>query len=330
MPVSSARTQWQTFWWGPADPRLLSSLRIAFACVAIGVHGSWWPEIEPLLDARSSARLVFAPEAGRGLSLFSLGAVTGATAQWVHGLTLAPLVALLFGLGGRWMALLSWLVVLGWYQRLPGSSTGGDRLLRFALLYLSVGHCTAVWSVDAWLARRKGQRSPAQVPMLPIRLIQVQWAGMYLISGLEKAAGSTWRDGTAIHYALSNRAFARLGPLVDPVLATEVGAVVLQLSTWVVLAWELAFPLAMFGCRARRFALLLGVAIHIGIGLTMSIGPFTVVTLVGYLAFCNRPGVTSTALQRLGVLLQAIALQSSPADAESLPSPPPADFQETP
>lgn len=311
MPLAGLRSGWNCFWWGTTSPRLLALLRVVFALVAIWTHLSWWPEVELLLGPKSQSRLIWDPTAGRGFSLFHLAAHSGLTANQVHGITLIPLLAMLVGLGGRWATLLTWVVVLGWYQRTSGASTGGDRLLRFALLYLCVGRCTAVWSVDAWLAHRRGQSRPHRVGVLPVRLIQVQWAGMYLVSGLEKAGGSSWRAGTAIHYAASNRSFARLGDLLDPVLASAEGALLLQLATWTVLVWELAFPLAMLGRRSRTVALMVGIAVHLGIGLTMAIGPFTLVTLAGYLAFCDRPGVVSRLLHRNDKPLNGPEMQSS-------------------
>lgn len=316
MPLARLQSYWNRFWWGTTSPRLLAALRVTFALIAIWTHLSWWPEVEQLLAPQSQARLIWDPTAGRGFSIFHLAAHSSLPAVAVHGLTLIPLLAMLVGFGGRWATLLTWLVVLGWYQRTSGASTGGDRLLRFALLYLCTGRCTAVWSVDAWLSNRRGQIGPHRVGVLPVRLIQVQWAGMYLISGLEKAAGSSWRAGTAIHYAASNRSFARLGDLLDPVLASAEGSLLLQLATWTVLVWELAFPLAMLGRRSRTIALLVGIAVHLGIGLTMAIGPFTLVTLAGYLAFCDRPGVVSRLLHGNGKPLIGPEMQSPNPDVE--------------
>jgi len=285
--VSVGRIQrwWWNFWWGPAHPGVPAALRIGLATVAIWAHLSWWPEVDTLLDVEGQARNVVDWSVGRGYSVYSISGVTGDLAHVVHALGLVPLVALLVGFGGRWTSVLAWLVVLGWYQRVPGASTGGDRLLRFGLLYLSTGHTTAAWSVDAW---RRKTPSPSSVSRLPVRLIQVQWAAMYALSGLDKARGSTWRDGTALHYALSSRTFDRLDGLLHPILESTAWAPILQAATVAVLVWELAFPaLVVFG-RTRWIALLVGIFVHVGIGVTMSVGPFTLVTLVGYLAFFDR------------------------------------------
>ena len=67
----------------------------------------------------------------------------------------------------------------------------------------------------------------------------------------------------------------------------------------------------------------MGVLIHLGIGLTMSIGPFTLVTIVGYIAFLDRP---TPLARRLGLTLEpppAPTVQSSRAPDESVDITPP-------
>ena len=287
--LSRARAWWWRLWWGPVDARPLAAVRIAMALAAICLHLTWWADLETLLARDGIARLVVDLPAGRGLTVFALPWAKGTGAHLLHALTLLPLLGLLVGWKSRWMALLSWLVVVGWYQRIPGASTGGDRLLRFALFYLSLGSCGAVWSVDARARATSTLAHPApQIPALPLRLIQVQWAAMYLMSGLAKASGSRWLDGTALHYAMSNLTFARAPELMAVLTSTPALVPVLKVATWSVLAWELAFPLLVTLRRGRWFALSVGILIHLGIGLTMSVGPFTVITVLGYLAFLDR------------------------------------------
>jgi len=256
---------------------------MAFA--AILLHLAWWTDLDLLLAHDAMPRLVVDLPVGRGLTVFALPFASGRWAHLLHAATLLPLVGLLLGWRSRWMALLSWLVVVGWYQRVPGASTGGDRLLRFALFYLALGRCGAVWSLDA------RDKPASTVPALPLRLIQVQWAAMYLLSGIDKAAGSRWIDGTALHYAMSNLTFARLPELLTPITSSAALVPVLKAATWVVLAWELAFPLLISHRGGRRIALLIGIVVHLGIGVTMSVGPFTAVTLLGYLAFLDGGGL---------------------------------------
>lgn len=274
--------RWTHWWFGPVDARLLAALRIAVAAVALTVHASWWWELDILLDANGLAPLRVELWRGRGWTVFALPWARDHAAL-VHGLTVLPLVGLLLGWRSRSMAVLSWMVVLGWYQRVPGASSGGDRLLRYALLFLATGPCGAAWSLDA----RKWPAST--VPMLPLRLVQLQWCVMYLSTGLDKLQGAPWVDGTALHWSLSSRTFARF-PDADlhTIGENTFGQAVLAVSTWLVLGWELVFAGAVWTRRGRGIVLLVGLLVHSGIGLLMSVGPFTLVAMVGYLAFLDR------------------------------------------
>lgn len=294
--LSRLRRLWWRFWWGPVDARPLAAVRIAMALAAICLHLDWWTNLETLLARDGMPRLVVDLPAGRGLTVFALPWATGTGAHLLHALTLLPLLGLLVGWKSRWMAMLSWLVVVGWYQRVPGASSGGDRLLRFALFYLALGQCGAVWSLDA------RSRATPMVPGLPLRLIQLQWTAMYLLSGLAKASGSRWIDGTALHYAMSNLTFARAPELLASITSSPTLVPVLKVATWSVLAWELAFPLLVVLRRGRWLALSAGLLIHLGIGLTMSVGPFTAISVLGYLAFLDRsrPGEPTQQASSIG------------------------------
>jgi len=53
--------------------------------------------------------------------------------------------------------------------------------------------------------------------------------------------------------------------------------------TWIVLVWELGFPFFLFMPALRLPVLGLGVAFHLGTGLTMRLGPFPLYMLCLYL-----------------------------------------------
>ena len=122
------------------------------------------------------------------------------------------------------------------WNAVPLSSAAGVfRVFLFCLVWVD---CGRVWSVDRWLARRRGAVEPVSEPALPIwplRLLRFQVCLIYLNSGVWKLFGAPWRDGTAMYYALSHSQFGRFPSppeMLDPVLA---------LGTYAVLLWELAF-----------------------------------------------------------------------------------------
>ena len=108
------------------------------------------------------------------------------------------------------LALAASLVQLSW-NYLPLS--GAHHAFQAVLFCLVWADCGAVWSVDAWLARRRdghvGTVRPPRYPIAPLRLIRVQVALIYLSSGLWKLFNPQWRDGSAVHYVLSNNVYHR-------------------------------------------------------------------------------------------------------------------------
>ena len=97
-----------------------------------------------------------------------------------------------------------------------------------------------------------------------------------------KFAYPTWRDGSAVYWSLNLNVFHRfpwpLPPAADPVVS---------LLTWGTLAFELSFPVLVCFRRTRAAVLLGGIGLHLGLGLTMELGPFSLVMIAGYAAFLD-------------------------------------------
>jgi hypothetical protein len=145
-----------------------------------------------------------------------------------------------------------------------------DRLAAFTvtklapavLLALAVSPCGQRWSVDAWLARRKGRQTPIEVSGGAVRFFQILLAVFYCASGLAKARGGwlshplvLWTHvhdsyQTAMSWAVANAAPAWLWTL-------------LQAGT---LGFEVGAPLWLGWAKTRRYAVVWAVAMHLLIG----------------------------------------------------------------
>src|SRR5204863_1426408 len=105
---------------------------------------------------------------------------------------------------------------------------------------------------------------------------------IYTFSALAKW-GPTWRDGTAIHYALHCDQFSRpLGTWMGnlPVAITRV----LTQGTWLLEAAALPMIVSPLGQPWFRRGALIGLSLlQVGIGLTMRIGTFSATMLVSHL-----------------------------------------------
>ena len=147
--------------------------------------------------------------------------------------------------------------------------------------------CTRALSIDAWIRARRGRPILPTVPATAHRVIQLQTIIIYGMSGLDKLEGSTWRSGTAVYYAMSNLNFNRFPGLLDPLLAWRPMQFLMQIGTWVTLAWELLFPILVLFAPTRLIAILIGVGVHTGIGAFVMVGSFSLGIMWTYLAFLD-------------------------------------------
>jgi hypothetical protein len=149
----------------------------------------------------------------------------------------------------------------------------------FCLVWADTGR---LWSVDALRARRPVSEPLPLQPVWPLDLIRCQIAAIYGASGLWKLFGPTWRDGSAVHYALNLDIFNRFPGEIPPSAAW-----ILMGATYGVLAWELAFPVLVCFRRTRRFTLAAGVALHLGLWATLELGTFSWIMIASYVAFLD-------------------------------------------
>jgi hypothetical protein len=208
-------------------------------------------------------------------------------------------LAWLVGLYTRAASLVAWLVWISMVGRQPLLYALPDQLHTALATLLVVMPAGRGWSLDA---RFRGKRRP--VPVWCRRVIQLQIAVVYVATGALKS-GETWKDGTALYYALVNpynRHFE-----IDRALAL-VQPWVLRPATWAVLVWEVAFGgflllhwlREMLG-RPRRFPDLrkpflgFGVLMHLGIQSLLYVAWFTPLMVASYAAFLTPGEVTRLA-----------------------------------
>jgi hypothetical protein len=175
----------------------------------------------------------------------------------IYGLTLASLGSMTVGLWTRWTTLLSWVLVGQLYRYSTIFYNGGDLVIQ-AFIFLAV-LCPwgEAYSVDSWRRRRRAILTGAstipslrRIPAWPQRLMMLQLTLIYVATGLSKS-GETWRDGTALYYALNLDHFYRVPVqgLVTWLQYTDV----LPLLTWATRWWEILFPLALLGAALRGY-----------------------------------------------------------------------------
>lgn len=235
---------------------------------------------------------------GSGLVAW-LGGPTRSVMHGLYGLALASTLAVALGLGGRvstFVALQTYLAVAYANPHVVG---GYDLLITNALWLLVLGNGNATLSLDAKL--RTGRFvSAAQVAAWPRYLAVFQLVVVYTTTGLHKLSAD-WLpagDFAALYHVFQDPTWRRFDmrwtASVYPL--TQLGTAVtwlFEVGAPVLLLWFYARATAERGGRLRRaFAArdlrvgftALGVCLHVGILLTLDVGPFSLVALSYY--FC--------------------------------------------
>jgi Vitamin K-dependent gamma-carboxylase len=272
---------WRRHWFAEAPPHVFAAFRIA-----VGVAGCL--TMLGMLDVRlllSTDGIMPPIDRGfLGIRAAIARADLGLLAGWtVWSANFFVYAALTVGWRTNVMSLLAFVVSWGliWWNPLPLSAA--QHLIHSLTLYLVLSDTGLVWSMDAWLAARRGRPLAATPrPVWPLRLLQYQVCVMYVGAALYKLLDPAWRDGTALHYVLNYNTFQRIPgqvpPSFDPVLA------VLGFTT---LAWEGLFPLAFLTRTLKRVFVLIGVGMHVGMWALLDLGAFTPTVLAAYVAFID-------------------------------------------
>ncbi|MGW6274115.1 HTTM domain-containing protein [Streptomyces sp. NPDC055060] len=210
-----------------------------------------------------------------------------------YGLAVVVSALYLVGWHTRLMAVLFAFVVAGFYMRSSVAGSGFELLSLLFANYLVLCASGRRWS---WDARRAARKRPGPVsPYEELRrrvVTAVHNAGMALIAfqvmvvygtaALYKIRGSTWRDGSALHYALRLDDFATFPELSDWLAGQGSW---LALLAYVTVGSQLLFPVLVFMPRLKYAVLVVMVGTHLGIGLLMALPLFSAITVVGDLVF---------------------------------------------
>jgi len=204
----------------------------------------------------------------------------------LFGIAGALAIALLVGFETRLAAIGSWLMLVSIQHRVPPILSGAEVLLRMLLFWAMFLPLGRAWSLDGWLAQRRGNATPdARAPVLSVAsaTIMLQMGLMYLFSAIFKS-NAQWLHGQAL-----------AGILVHDFYASPPAAFFLQFPrlltamTCGTLILEWAAPVLLFFPRATarlRLAVIAAlVVMHLGISLCLEVGLFSYVALAGLALF---------------------------------------------
>jgi hypothetical protein len=285
---------WQRFWFKPVPAHVYALLRILFGlagCATLvglsNLSAFWDPNgFVPDGDGTLGVKAF--------LLAHNLGQLGGRVLYFASAASFVSMTVGYRSNAAVVSSLLTSLVHLSW-NYLPLS--GANAVVQVVLFCLVWADCGSVWSVDAWLARRRGRQTirderAVGSTIAPLRLIRFQIALVYLTSAFWKIYSPLWRDGSAVHYVLNSNVYHRFPEFLAPNLEW-----LATVATYSTLFWEGTFPFMLLFAPTRRLALCAGVLIHLGMFSLMEVGPFHFVMLSGYVAFLDPSTVPGMASQ---------------------------------
>jgi hypothetical protein len=273
---------WNRFFFGPISARPLGAFRIVFSLLVLAnlailsVDMDYWLTDQGVLKGNEAKELA-------GPLRWSL-LQTYQDPQTVHAVfaaTAVLAVVVAVGWHTRVASALLYFALMSIHHRNLSAVCGADSLLVILAFSLMLSPSGAAYSIDAWLkARKRGTSAEPLIIPWAQRLIQIQLTVVYVATAMLKCNGSTWFDGTAIHYIILNVEIGRfwLASLSEYPL-------IINALTHGALLTEVVLPLFLWYRPTRRWAILLGIALHIGIHLTVNIPIFGELMLVCYLTF---------------------------------------------
>ncbi len=175
---------------------------------------------------------------------------------------------LLVGWHTRTAAVIAWFLQMTFRHTAATTMYGADsfaHIILFYLMWMPVGHA---WSMDQSSGRVSGEPSPWA--RLSIRTIQLHLCLVYLISGVEKAAGWDWWNGEAIWCSLMRRDLCAYD--MSWLAEYPFIAVLLCLGTLVV---EIGYAAFVWPSRTRVLWAISTLGLHVGIGIFMGLAVFS-------------------------------------------------------
>jgi hypothetical protein len=273
---------WIDFWFAPVHPvglhalRFLSAILFLFWLVMLAGHqeaffgwGGW-------VDRQvynSSIRAAEGAVSQTDWSLWSLLYLFGSNSVWVNLIYwTAMVVFVLFGLGlwTRVTSVLTWVFVVS-FQANPITRQDADPLLAILAFYLMIGYVLLgqrnqqlswtdgiLGTKQTWLFGR-GEQPASIAANLAIRLLQVHFALVVVVSALHKLQSGDWWSGVAFWYPLHPPFQTTMDSLRAEATHAQSTLFFLSLEQYLVLAWQLGFP--CFAWRRAWRPVLLGGAL---------------------------------------------------------------------
>jgi hypothetical protein len=281
---------WNKFFFGPISAKPLGLFRIVFGLVLLMYLGLMTVEFDYWYTDAGILQGTEAREAAGPLRFSPLNYVHGTTIpHLVLAGTFVAAVAVTLGWHTRVMSVLLYLGMLTLYHRNVTSNGGPDAVPFLTTFYLMFCPSGAAYSMDAARAARK-RGAPADALIVPwgVRLLQLQLCLLYFQACVIKCDGLSWQSGKVVHYILFNQEFRQFDFewLADyPLL--------INFLTHAALLFEFGLAFWLWFRPTRRWTILAGVCLHMGIRPVLNVPGFGETLIATYLTFLAADEVDS-------------------------------------
>ncbi|TGE24939.1 hypothetical protein E5K00_06995 [Hymenobacter aquaticus] len=205
-------------------------------------------------------------------------------------LMMATASLFILAIGGRGVGLLLYVLILILKARNELILDGSDNVIQVTMPFLLLANSYEYFryaersgaAPGKWAALLSKWYQPIAEMAVYGLLIQVCY--VYFFTGLEKAQGKLWQNGTATYYTMRVEEF-RATDWNVPLTANYFFVV---LSTYFTLFWEQAFAFLVWFRKTKYAILLCGVMLHVGIWLFMRIDNFSWIMLGTYFVFITN------------------------------------------
>ncbi len=295
---------WDRFWFSPLGPQTLAAIRIACGAMLVYIHLIWASHLHDFMGENAwldedTIRSLHSGDWGWSWLFY----VSSPSLLSLHQLiAIVASCMMMTGLLTRLAIPLAWWMTLMVCHRMTGALFGLDQIVVMLSMYLMLSHCGSVWSIDAWLLKKRPWASAVAwlfpAPTLSVanniatRLIQLHLCVIYLFGGLSKMRGEMWWDGSALWYTIVNYEYQSLD-------ITWLGhfRIVIATLTAATIFWETFYCALIWPRLTRPITLLMAVFVHAGIALALGMVTFGSIMIVANLAFI-APGRMQAWIER--------------------------------
>lgn len=298
---------WNRFWFTPRYARTLGMIRVASGAIALYMLLCYTPDLinffgpDGLVPTETAKAISMQEPMAGGRYQYYQGDFLLAFnyLAWFenespmlkasHFVGIAVLVAYLVGFRARITSVLALIVVLTYIHRGSVLCSQLEPILAMVMAYLCLGSSGDYYSVDRWLAARKGI-APAPVERIgtniAIRLMQIHLSAIYIMMAFGKlvrlgvAEGAVWWTGDATWWLMSKPG----GSLID-LNWLSAHPFVVDFWTQAIIFFELGFGVLIWKRWSRPALLVLAVPMWLSLAVLTGLIPWCLMMLAANLCY---------------------------------------------